>query len=401
MLNKLTVRDVDVAGKRVLVRADFNVPIVHGRVTDDSRIRAALPTIEYLMQRGAKVILMSHLGRPSGVEDRFRLDPVARSLSDLLDREVTKIDKTVTDDVCQKIDRMKPGEIILIENLRFNPGEKENDPEFAGQLAALADVYVNDAFGAAHRAHASVVGVASHLPAVGGLLLEKEVNTLSGLLERPDRPFVAILGGSKVSDKLGVVDRFVEVVDALLIGGGMCFTFLKAKGIEVGASIVEDQLIGHCHETITKAEGQDVALYLPSDIVIAERMAADARAEVVPVELMRDGWMGLDIGPKTSEIYANVIAEARTIFWNGPMGVFELEPFADGTREIAEAVANSKATTIVGGGDTDAALRQFGLEDRVSFVSTGGGASLKMLEGARLPGVDALMDKVEAEAEAK
>jgi len=392
-LDKKNVRDVDVSGKRVLVRVDFNVPINNGVVTDDSRIRAALPTIEYLINQGAKVILMSHLGRPKGPEDKYRLDPVAQELTDLLGKEVEKADEVVGPKVKEAVDTMKPGDVLLLENLRFNEGEKKNDPEFAKELASLADIYVDDAFGASHRAHASVAGVARYIPAVAGFLLEKEVDTLTSTLENPKRPFIAILGGSKVSDKIGVIDKLLDIVDALLIGGGMCFTFLKAQGYSIGKSLLEEDKIDYCRETIKKAEGKDISLYLPADVVIAQEISPDAEARVVLVDSIPDGWMGLDIGPDTIAVYRGVINSARTIFWNGPMGVFEIDQFSRGTEEVALAVAQSGATSIVGGGDSIAALKKFQLEDRVSFISTGGGASLELIEGKKLPGVEALLDK--------
>ncbi len=394
LFNKKTIRDIDVRGKRVLVRVDFNVPLDEmGKVIDDTRIRATLPTIDYLLGNGAKVILVSHLGRPKNFDERFRLDPVARALSRLLNRSVRKVDRTVTDKVIKAANELKAGDVLMLENVRFNPGEKENDPEFARALASLADIYVNDAFGAAHRAHASTAGVAKYLPAVAGLLLEREVSNLSRLLENPDRPFLAILGGNKVSDKIGVIDKFLEIVDVLLTGGGMCFTFLKAKGFNIGDSICQEEELDHCRKLLDKVEKNGITFYLPTDVVVADAFAEDANHKVVSVDRIPDGWMGLDIGPKTVEIYRGVMKRARTIFWNGPMGVFEMEPFSQGTRAIAEAIADSRATTIVGGGDSDAALKKYGLEDRISFVSTGGGASLKLLEGSPLPGLEALLNE--------
>jgi len=395
MLRKKTIQDIDVTGKRVLVRVDFNVPLNGaGGVLDNTRIKAVLPTINYLLNHKAKVILTSHLGRPDGkVDERLRLDPVARELSNLLGKEVQKTDKTVTDEVFEAVEKLQPAEILLLENIRFNPGEKKNDPDFAKNLAQLADIYVNDAFGAAHRAHASTVGVTRYLPAVAGLLLEKEVNTLAHLLENPERPFLAILGGNKVSDKIGVINKFLDIVDVLLTGGGMCFTFLKAKGFEIGDSLCQEEELTHCREMLEKAERNGKTLHLPIDLVVADALAKDANYKVVSVNQIPAGWKGVDIGPRTIELYRDLIKDANTIFWNGPVGVFEMEPFAQGTRAIAQAIANSHATSIIGGGDTDAALRKFGLEEKVSFVSTGGGASLKMLEGTPLPGVEALMDK--------
>jgi len=392
-LDKKTVRDIDVSGKRVLVRVDFNVPISNGVVTDNSRIKAALPTIEYLIGKGAKIILMSHLGRPKGVEDKYRLDPVAQSLADLLGREVDKVDTTVGDEVKQAVSKMEPGDILLLENLRFNDGEKKNDPEFAKELASLADIYVNDAFGASHRAHASIVGVTKYLPSVAGFLLEKEVDTLTALLKNPERPFVAVLGGSKVSDKIGVIDKFLDIVDSIIIGGGMAFTFLKAKGFEIGKSLLEEDKLDSSKRALEFADQKDVAIYLPSDVVIAKEISPDAEARVVPVDSIPEDWMGLDIGPDTIGVYQDVIASTRTIFWNGPMGVFEIDQFSRGTEEVAKAIADSNAISVVGGGDSIAALKKFNLEGKVSFVSTGGGASLELLEGKPLPGVEALADK--------
>lgn len=395
MLCKKTIRDIDVSGKRVLVRVDFNVPLNgSGGVADNTRIKATLPTVNYLLSQGAKVILVSHLGRPNGqVDEKVRLNPVARELSNLLGKKVQKVDKTVTDEVFEAAEKLQPAEILLLENVRFNPGEKRNDSEFAKNLASLAELYVNDAFGAAHRAHASTVGVTEYLPAVAGLLLEKEVNTLTHLLEDPERPFLAILGGNKVSDKIGVINKFLDVIDVLLTGGGMCFTFLKAKGLNVGDSLCQEEELDHCREMLEKAERNGKTLYLPVDVVVADALAENANYKVVLVDQIPSGWRGVDIGPRTIELYRDLIKDANTIFWNGPVGVFEMKPFAQGTKAIAEAVANSHATSIIGGGDTDAALRKFGLEEKVSFISTGGGASLKMLEGTPLPGVEALMDK--------
>ncbi|MBC7266168.1 MAG: phosphoglycerate kinase [Coriobacteriia bacterium] len=395
MFAKKTVKDIDVRGKRCLVRVDFNVPLSEGSVTDDTRVRAALPTIRYLIDHGARVILVSHLGRPKGAPDpQFSLRPVRRVLQRLLGRNVVFVDDIVGPEAQEAVARMVDGEVLMLENVRFHPGEKTNDPEFAKALASLADVYVNDAFGAAHRAHASTAGVAQHLPAVAGLLLAREVDTLTSMLAEPERPFVAILGGSKVSDKIGVIDRLLECVDALLIGGGMCFTFLVAKGVAVGNSIVEADWVERAGEMLKKASERGVDLLLPVDFVVADQMVEDADTKIVGREEIPDGTMGLDIGPTTVELYKGEISRARTIFWNGPMGVFELTPFETGTREVATAVArNNRAASIVGGGDSVAALKKFDLEERVTFVSTGGGAAMKLLEGSPLPGVEALLDK--------
>jgi phosphoglycerate kinase len=395
MFSKRTVKDADVSGKRVLVRVDFNVPLADGSVTDDTRVRAALPTLRYLVDHGARVILMSHLGRPKGEPDpQYSLRPVRRTLQRLIGRNVVFVDTTVGPDAEEAAARMVDGEIIMLENVRFNPGEKANDPEFARALAGLADIYVNDAFGAAHRAHASTAGVAGFLPAYAGLLLAREVTTLTGMLAEPERPFVAILGGSKVSDKFGVIDRLIDCVDALLIGGGMAFTFLVAQGIEVGNSLVEPDWVEPATKMLAKAAEKGVELLLPTDFVVAAEIAEDTDTKIVGRGEIPVGLMGLDIGPSSIEQFKGEIAAAKTIFWNGPMGVFEMAPFEAGTREIAIAVGrNSRAASIIGGGDSVAALKKFGLEDRVTFVSTGGGASMKLLEGAPLPGVEALLDK--------
>ena len=394
MFAKKTVKDVDVKGKRVLVRVDFNVPIADGAVTDDTRVRAALPTIRYLIDHGARVILCSHLGRPKGEPDpKYSLRPVRFVLQRLVGRNVAFVADIVGADAQDAVSRMVDGEILMLENVRFAPGEKANDPAFAKALAALADIYVNDAFGAAHRAHASTAGVAEFLPAYAGLLLAREVGTLTGMLADPERPFVAILGGSKVSDKFGVIDKLIDVVDALLIGGGMAFTFLVAKGLGIGTSIVEPDWVEPAKQMLKKAEAKGVDLLLPVDFVLADRFAEDAETRIAGREEIPADMMGLDIGPASTELFKGAIADARTIFWNGPMGVFEMTAFESGTREVALAVArNSRAVSVVGGGDSVAALRKFDLEDRVTFVSTGGGASMKLLEGARLPGVESLLD---------
>jgi len=395
MFAKKTVKDVDVRGKRVLVRVDFNVPTAEGEVTDDTRIRAALPTIRYLIDHGARVVLMSHLGRPNGAPDpRYTLKPARRTLQRLIGRNVAFCPEIVGPEAEEAVGRMIDGEILMLENVRFHPGEEKNDPVFAQELAALGDIYVNDAFGASHRAHASTAGVANYLPAYAGMLLEREVETLNGILIDPDRPFVAILGGSKVSDKFGVIDKLIDCCDSLLIGGGMAFTFLVAKGLEVGDSIVENDWVEPAKQMLEKAQAAGVALVLPTDFVVATEIADDADTRIVGREEIPVGMMGLDIGPSTIELFKGDIASARTIFWNGPMGVFEKRPFETGTREIAIAVGrNNRAQSIIGGGDSAAALKKFGLDDRVTFVSTGGGAAMKLLEGAALPGVDALLDR--------
>ncbi|MBK5210717.1 MAG: phosphoglycerate kinase [Coriobacteriia bacterium] len=394
MFNKQTVKDVDVKGKRVLVRVDFNVPLQEGSVLDDTRIRAALPTLRYLVDHGAKVIVVSHLGRPKGEPNpKYSLRPVRRSLERLLGRNVVFVEGTINQKAFDAVERMVDGEIIMLENVRFHAGEEKNDVEFARKLSQLADIYVNDAFGAAHRAHASTAGVAEYLPSYAGLLLAREVQTLSSMLSEPEKPFVAILGGSKVSDKFGVIDRLIDVVDVLLIGGGMAFTFLAAKGLGIGTSIVEEDWIESAKITLQKAKKSGCELVLPIDFIVADAFAEDANTRVVGREEIPDDMMGLDIGPATCELFKSEIAMAKTIFWNGPMGVFEMKSYETGTREVAEAVArNNRAVSVIGGGDSVAAVKKFHLEDRVTFVSTGGGASMKLLEGAPLPGVEALLD---------
>ncbi len=388
---KKTVRDVEVEGKRVLVRVDFNVPLTEGRVADDTRIRAALPTINYLLQHGAKVILMSHLGRPKGkVVDELRLDPVAERLSELVDRPVRKLDDCVGPEVEAAVARMQPGDVFLLENTRFHPEEKSNAPAFAEKLASLADVFVNDAFGAAHRAHASVVGVAEYLPSVAGFLMEKEIAFLGQALAAPEHPFVAILGGAKISSKIGVIDNLLTRVDGLLIGGGMANTFLKAQGHEIGQSLVEDDSLDVAREMLERAGER---LVLPVDVVIADRFDAEADSKVMPVDQVPDDWLILDIGPETVELFKRKLAGARTVVWNGPLGVFEFPRFAEGTFAIARFLADLEATTIIGGGDVVAAVGQAGVADRIDHVSTGGGASLEFLEGKPLPGIAALEDK--------
>jgi phosphoglycerate kinase len=391
--SKASVRDAEVTGKRVLVRVDFNVPLDGGRVVDDTRIRAALATIELLREHSAALILVSHLGRPKGkVDPALSMQPVGTRLSELLGVEVKQAPAVVGEDVETMAAGLSPGDVLLLENVRFEPGETENDPQLAEALATLADVYVNDAFGAAHRAHASTAGVAQRLPGYAGLLLESEVNELTGVVESPERPLVVVLGGAKVSDKVGVIDRFLEVADSILIGGAMCFSFFRAQGIATGNSLVEEEGVKLAEEALGRAERSDCELLLPVDLVLGESFdAATERREGDGVEVP-DGWMGLDVGPGTAAAYAERIAAAGTVLWNGPMGAFELEPFAAGTRVVAEAVAAAPGTTVVGGGDSVAALHQFGLAEKVDWVSTGGGASLELLEGKKLPGVEALRD---------
>ncbi len=389
-----TIDDADFAGKRVLVRVDFNAPVDgEGNVTDDTRLRAALPTIDKLVGDGARVILASHRGRPAGegYEEAFSLGPIARRLQELLGRDIVLTRELIGPEVAEVVDAMADGDIVLLENIRFDKREKKNDPAFARALADLADAYVNDAFGTAHRAHASTAGVAALLPAYAGYLMEREVATLTGMLDEPKRPFVAILGGSKVSDKIKVIDALMDKADALIIGGGMCFTFLLAQGYEVGASLKEDDWVERAAGLIEKARERGVALLLPTDVVVADRFAEDAATKTVPVSAIPEDMMGLDIGPETAAAYAAAIADAASVFWNGPMGVFEMEPFAAGTRAVAEAVAaNEAADTIIGGGDSVAAVNKFGLADAMTFISTGGGASMELVQGEALPGVEAL-----------
>lgn len=386
------VDQLPVEGKRVLVRVDFNVPMNdEGQITDDTRIRAALPTIRTLLERGAAVILMSHLGRPKGkVVESLRLDPVARRLSELLGRPVGKVNDCVGPEAEAAARAMKPGDVLLLENLRFHPEEEKNDPDFARALAALADAYVNDAFGAAHRAHASTEAVARLLPAAAGLLVLKELEIMGRALERPDRPFLAILGGAKVSDKIGVIENLLGKVDILAIGGGMAYTFLRARGYEIGRSLLDEERVPLAKRLLQEAEQKGVRLLLPVDVVVAPEISADAPTRVVPVDQIPADQQGLDIGPETAKILAEAVREAKTIVWNGPMGVFELEPFARGTRAVAMAMAQSDGVTIIGGGDSAAAVEQMGVASRMTHVSTGGGASLEFLEGRTLPGLAAL-----------
>ncbi|MEA5019489.1 MAG: phosphoglycerate kinase [Gordonibacter sp.] len=388
-----TIDALDAAGKRVLVRVDFNVPLRDGAVADDTRIRAALPTIEALVAQGARVILMSHLGRPAGegFEDAFSLRPAAQHLSGILGKPVVFATDTVGVDAQAKAAALRDGDVLVVENLRFDKREKKNDPAFCEELARLGEVYVNDAFGAAHRAHASTAGVASLLPAYAGYLMQREVNTLSGMLENPKRPFVAILGGSKVSDKIKVIDALMDRCDTLIIGGGMCFTFLLAQDKAVGTSLKEEDWVSRAGAMIEKAEALGVKLLLPVDVVCADRFAEDADTLTVSVDEMPDDMMGLDIGPKTAQLYADAVAEAGTVFWNGPMGVFEMTAFEAGTKAVADAVANNaEADTIIGGGDSVAAVNKFDLADKMTFISTGGGASMELVQGETLPGVEAL-----------
>ncbi|MBO0349476.1 phosphoglycerate kinase [Phormidium pseudopriestleyi FRX01] len=386
----------DLSGKRVLVRADFNVPLDDaGNITDDTRIRAALPTIQDLMGKGAKVILCSHFGRPKGqVNEKMRLTPVAKRLSELLGKEVIKCDDCIGDEVANKVKGMENGQVALLENVRFYAEEEKNDPEFAKKLASVADLYVNDAFGTAHRAHASTEGVTHYLsPSVAGSLMEKELQYLKGAIEDPQRPLAAIIGGSKVSSKIGVIETLLEKCDKLLLGGGMIFTFLKAQGISVGNSLVEDDKLELAKSLEAKAKERGVAMLLPTDVVIADKFSADANTKIVSVENIPDGWMGLDIGPDSVKTFQEALADCKTVIWNGPMGVFEIDKFAKGTEAIAHTLSEltpTGTTTIIGGGDSVAAVEKVGLADKMSHISTGGGASLELLEGKELPGVAAL-----------
>jgi phosphoglycerate kinase len=393
----LTLRTVDAADpgeRRVLVRDDFNVPLDdQGRVTDDLRIRASLPTLRHLLEQRARVICCSHLGRPNGRRvDKYSLEPVAGVLGNLLGVEVAFVDDVAGDAAARAARDLEPGRVLLLQNLRFEPGEEANDPDFADRLAALAELYVDDAFGAAHRAHASVVGVAERLPAFAGYLLAGEVKALSRLLEGPASPFVAVLGGSKVSDKLAVLSNLLGNVDTLVIGGGMCFTFLAAQGHPVGDSLFEPEHVDAVRDLLARAGREGKRILLPTDVVVADDFAEDAEHRTVAADGIEDGWRGLDIGPESAKAFAAAVQEARTVFWNGPMGVFEWAAFEAGTRAVAEAVATTEAYTVVGGGDSAAALAKFGLDDRVDHLSTGGGASLELLEGKDLPGVRVLRD---------
>ncbi len=397
-MTKKTVADLsasDLSGKKVLVRADFNVPIDNGSISDDTRIRAAAPTINELTSKGAKVILTSHFGRPKGkVNEDMRLTPVAARLSEVLGKEVKKCDDCVGDDVAATVNAMSDGDVVLLENVRFYAGEEKNDSEFAKQLASVADLYVNDAFGTAHRAHASTEGVTKYLsPSVAGYLIEKELKFLKGAVDEPKRPLAAIIGGSKVSTKIGVIDALLDKCDKLLLGGGMIFTFYKARGLNVGNSLVEEDKLELAKSLEAKAKEKGVALLLPTDVVVADKFDAEANSQTVSVESIPDGWMGLDIGPDSIKVFQDALADCQTVIWNGPMGVFEFAKFAQGTEAIAQSLAaltGKGATTIIGGGDSVAAVEQLNLGEQMSHISTGGGASLELLEGKELPGIVAL-----------
>ena len=396
MFNKKTIEDIDVHNKKILVRVDYNIPLDSElNITDDTRIKLSLPTINYLIGNNSKIILMSHLGRPKGaVEDKFRLDPAAKRLEQLIGKKVKKFDQIYSGEIKEYIDNeMDYGEIVMLENLRFDPGEKANDDEFSKLLSSLADIYVDDAFGAAHRAHASVVGVTKYLPAVAGFLMKREFEVLTSLLESPQRPFITILGGSKVSDKIKVIRNLLGKVDSLILGGGMTYTFLKSKGYEIGKSICEDDQIDFAKEMLALAKKNNVNLMLPIDIMIAKEFDSDAEKKLVSIQSIPVDWMGLDIGDKSIELFKKEISNARTIFWNGPLGVFEWDNFANGTRSIANTIAESQAVTVAGGGDTLAALKKYNLSSKFSHVSSGGGAAMELLEGKQLPGIVSLLNK--------
>jgi phosphoglycerate kinase len=391
---KKTVPDLDVReGMPVLVRVDFNVPLKDGEVADDARIRAALPTINELRGRGAALVLCSHLGRPKGQDPQFSLAPVSKRLGELIGTRVHQAPEVVGPEVRRGVARLEAGEVLVLENTRFEPGETKNDPDLSRELASLAEAYVNDAFGSSHRAHATTAGVTEFLrPAVAGYLLEREVETLEGVVDEPKRPLVVVLGGAKVTDKIALIERFLELADTILIGGAMCFAFFRAQGKPTGDSLVEEEGVELARKALELAEKSDCRLLLPVDLVLGDKFDADATVKEIGGTDVPDGWMGLDVGPSTTEAYAKEIAGAGTVLWNGPMGAFEIEPFAAGTRAVAEAVADAPGITVVGGGDSASALKQFGLADKVSHLSTGGGASLELLEGKKLPGVEALDD---------
>lgn len=394
MNEKQTMKDVALQGKRVFCRVDFNVPMEDGVITDDTRIRAALPTINYLIEQNAKVILASHMGRPKGeVKEELRLTKVGEHLAKLLNKPVKKLDESIGAAVEAVISDMQNGQVVLLENVRFHAGEEKNDAELAKAFAALADVYVNDAFGAAHRAHATTEGIAKLLPAVSGLLMEKELDVLGKALSNPERPFTAIIGGAKVKDKIGVINHLLDKVDNIIIGGGLSYTFVKAQGHDIGTSLLEEDKIDLAGGFIEKAKEKGVSFYLPVDVVVADEFSKDANTKVVAIDQIPSDWMGLDIGPKTIELYADVIKNSKLIIWNGPMGVFEMDAFANGTKGVANAMAETSGYTIIGGGDSAAAVEKFEVADKMDHISTGGGASLEFMEGKDLPGVSALNDK--------
>lgn len=394
MLKKKTLKDIDVKGKRVLCRTDLNVPMQDGKITDDTRIQAILPTVNYLLENGAKLILTSHFGRPKGeVVESLRLDPVAERLSELIGKPVAKTNEVYGAEVDAAIAKLNEGDLVMLENVRFEKGEEQNDPALIDALVKNADIFVNDAFGTSHRAHASTVGVATKLPAIAGFLMEKEIAVLSKALAEPDRPFTAIVGGAKVRDKINVIENFLDIVDNLIIGGGLAYTFLKAKGYEVGKSLLEEDKVDLAKSFMDKAEEKGVNFYMLVDAVVADDFSADANIKVVDAKEIPADWESLDIGPKTREIFAEVILDSKLVIWNGPMGVFELEPFSNGTKDVAKALAETKGYTVIGGGDSAAAVEQFGYANKMDHISTGGGASLEFMEGKALPGIEALDDK--------
>ena len=394
-MNKKTVKDIDLKGKKVFVRCDFNVPMDEKQnITDNTRIVAALPTIKYLLEQDCKIILASHLGRPKGeVKPEFSLAPVAKELSKLLNKEVIMAKDVIGEDATNKAENLKEGEIMLLENVRFHREETDNDPEFAKKLASMAEIYVNDAFGAAHRAHASTAGIAAYLPAVSGFLIEKELTVLGNAINNPERPFMAILGGAKVSDKIGVIDSLLDKVDTLMIGGGMAYTFFKAQGYSVGNSLCEEEKTGLALDAMEKAKQKGVKLLLPVDTKVGKEFKPDTESKTVAWTDIPDGWEGFDIGEKTIEMFKNELKNAKTVIWNGPVGLFEFDQFAIGTNEIAKTLADLDATTIIGGGDSGAAVAKAGLADKMTHICTGGGASLEFLEGKKLPGIECLLDK--------
>lgn len=394
-MNKKSIRDVDLKGKRVFCRVDFNVPMKEGKITDETRIRAALPTIQYLVEQGAKVILASHLGRPKGqAVEELRLTPVAARLGELLGKDVKKADEAFGPVAQEMVAAMNEGDVLVLENVRFYAGEEKNDAELAKEFAALADIFVNDAFGAAHRAHASTAGIADYLPAASGLLMEKELEVLGKALSNPERPFTAIIGGAKVKDKIGLIRHLLDKVDNLIIGGGLAYTFVKALGHEIGLSLCEDDKIELAKEFMQLAKEKGVNFYMPVDVVITEEFSETATTKIVGIDSIPSNWEGVDIGPKTREIYADVIKNSKLVVWNGPMGVFEMTPFAEGTKAVGQALADAEGTySVIGGGDSAAAVEKFGMADKMSHISTGGGASLEFMEGKELPGVVCLNDK--------
>ncbi|MFD1708584.1 phosphoglycerate kinase [Siminovitchia sediminis] len=394
-MKKKSIKDLDVTGKKVFCRVDFNVPMYEGTIADDTRIRAALPTIRYLAEHGAKVILASHMGRPKGqVVEELRLGPVAKKLEELLNKEVRYSEEVIGEDVKKQVSELQEGDILLMENVRFHPGEEKNDANLAKEFAELADLYVNDAFGTAHRAHVSTEGVAGHLPSAAGFLIEKELEVLGSALSQPQRPFTAIIGGAKVKDKIGVIDNLLDKVDNLIIGGGLAFTFVKAQGYEIGDSLLEEDKIELAKSFMKKAEQKGVKFYLPIDAVVADAFSESANVQKVDIDSIPEGWLALDIGPKTSDLYAGVIKESKLVIWNGPMGVFEMEPFAQGTKAVAQALADAEDTySIIGGGDSARAVEHFKLSGQMDHISTGGGASLEFMEGKDLPGIAALDER--------